>query len=129
MPTRDTAWPGDTPCWVDDTAADLPAAQEFYAGLLGFTFNEISDTGGYTTFATTGDPLGGLGPALDGSPTGWTTCFAVTSADDATAYATGKGGAVLVPPMDMPPMDMPYSRYAVLTDPWGARLSIIQLPG
>jgi len=48
MPTRDTAWPADTPCWVDDTAADLPAAQEFYAGLLGWTFTpSMEQLGGY----------------------------------------------------------------------------------
>ncbi|MBC7679962.1 MAG: hypothetical protein H7233_13405, partial [Pseudorhodobacter sp.] len=88
--------PAGTPCWVDDAAADLPAAHEFYGSMFGFTFTEIPKAGGSTTFATTGDPLGGLGPALNGSPTGWTTCFAVTSADDAAAYATGEGGAVLV---------------------------------
>lgn|GEM_PF-4936925 len=47
--------------------------------MFGFSFTEVPDAGCHTTFATTGDALGGLGGAL--------------------------------------------------TDPWGARLPILQLPG
>ena len=110
--------------WNEEAVADPDAARAFYAAVFGFSFTEVPDAGGYTTFATTGDPLGGLGPAHDGSPSGWTTCFAVASADDAVSYVAKAGGQVLVPPMDMP-----YGRYAVVSDPWGARLSIMQLPG
>jgi len=33
MPTRDTAWPAGTPCWVDYGAADVDAAKAFYTDL------------------------------------------------------------------------------------------------
>ena len=109
--------------WNEEAVADPDAARAFYGAVFGFSFSEIPESGGYTTFATDGDPLGGLGGAHEGSPSGWTTCFAVADADAAAAYATGHGGSVI-----SPPMDMPYGRYAVLADPWGAALSIMQLP-
>ncbi|MBC7678658.1 MAG: hypothetical protein H7233_06685, partial [Pseudorhodobacter sp.] len=65
--------------WNEEAVADPEAARAFYGSVFGFTFTEVPDAGGRTTFATTGDALGGLGGAL--------------------------------------------------TDPWGARLSILQLPG
>ena len=38
MPTRDTAWPAGTPCWVDYGAVDIEAAKTFYADLFGWTY-------------------------------------------------------------------------------------------
>ena len=33
MVTRDTAWAGGTPCWVDLGVPDIPKASAFYAAL------------------------------------------------------------------------------------------------
>ena len=41
---------------------------------------------------------------------------------DAVAYVVDRGGGVVVPPMDLP-----YGRYAVVTDPWAAALSVMHL--
>ena len=40
MPTRDTAWPAGTPCWIDYGAADIDAAKAFYADVLGIEVTE-----------------------------------------------------------------------------------------
>jgi predicted enzyme related to lactoylglutathione lyase len=75
----------------------------------------------YTTFRVTENPLGGLGGAQPGMPTGWLTCFAVASADDAVGTVEAHGGTVLVAPMDTP-----FGRFAVVEDPWGAPFEVMQ---
>ena len=50
-------------------------------------------------------------------------CFAVRSADDTVARVQSAGGTVT-----MPPMDTPFGRFAVVTDPWGATFSVMELP-
>ena len=50
MPTRDTAWPAGTPCWIDYGAADLEATKAFYTDLLGWTYTGGEEEyGGYLT--------------------------------------------------------------------------------
>ena len=74
--------------------------------------------------AVAGDrPLGGLGGHQPGSPKGWTACFAVDSTDDAVATVESGGGKVT-----MAPMDTEFGRFAVVEDPWGAPLSVMQPP-
>jgi predicted enzyme related to lactoylglutathione lyase len=50
-------------------------------------------------------------------------CFAVDSTDDAVATVESGGGKVT-----MAPMDTEYGRFAVVEDPWGAPLSVMQPP-
>ncbi len=80
--------------------------------------------GGYCTFSTGGDPLGGLSRHEPASPGGWSTCFAVSSTDAAVAAAESAGGKTL-----MPAQDSPYGRFAVLEDPWGAAFSVMEATG
>jgi uncharacterized protein len=106
--------------WNDAAVDDVAAAQRFYGDVFGFSFSEVPDAGGYCTFATGGDPLGGLGRHEPGVPKGWSTCFAVASADAAVAAAQRAGGRTL-----MPAQDSPYGRFAVVEDPWGAAFSVM----
>jgi uncharacterized protein len=97
MPTRDTAWPAGTPCWIDYSADDLDAAKEFYASVLGWSYTEGNpDFGGYATCLR--DDLGAAGmmPKMDpAQPTMWTTYF--SSADSAaTAEAISSGGGTVI---------------------------------
>ena len=111
--------------WNEAAVDDPAAAQAFYGAVFGFTFDEIPDMGGYSTFATADRPLGGLGGTQPGAPKGWTTCFSVASADEAVAVVERAGGKVT-----MAAQDSPYGRFAVLEDPWGAAFSVMQeLPG
>jgi predicted enzyme related to lactoylglutathione lyase len=54
----------------------------------------------------------------------WMPYFAVEDCDLAVDKAVALGGTVPVPPTDIPP-----GRFAVVTDPDGAYLSIIRLTG
>ena len=107
--------------WNEAAVKDMDAARAFYGTVFGFSFEEMEGAGGYCTFARGGDPLGGLGPHSEGLPRGWTACFAVSSADAAVEATQRAGGKVL-----MPATDSPYGRFAVLADPWGASLSVME---
>lgn len=109
--------------WNEAATDDPPAARKFYGAVFGFRFDQIDGMDGYTTFATDGDPLGGLGGLTPGSPTGWSTCFSVASTDDAVATVERNGGKVT-----MAAMDTPYGRFAVVADRWGASFSVMQAP-
>ena len=117
MPVRDTAWPAGTPCWVDYTATDVPAAQQFYGELLGWSFTEGQpEFGGYLTCLSEDRAAAGMMPKMDpGQPSAWTTYFAVASLDEALVVVEQAGGKILTAAMDTP-----YGRLAGIADPWGA---------
>ena len=117
MPTRDTAWPAGTPCWIDYGAADLAAAKAFYSELLGWTYTGGEpEYGGYLTCEVSGRPAAGMAPQMDpADPPRWTTYFATDDADAAAARISEAGGTVLVEPMDVGPM----GRMAIAHDPQG----------
>jgi predicted enzyme related to lactoylglutathione lyase len=112
--------------WNDAGLPDPDAGRAFYGAVFGFAFTAVEGADGYSTFATGGDPLGGIGAHSDPtSPVGWATCFAVASTDDAVAAAE-KGGATVT----MPPTDTSWGRLATLQDPWGASFSVMEVaPG
>jgi predicted enzyme related to lactoylglutathione lyase len=107
--------------WNEAAVDDPEAARAFYSAVFGYRFDEVPGAEGYTTFATEGNPLGGLGGHQPGSPKGWTTCFWVASTDDAVAMAESGGGKVA-----MAPRDTEFGRFAVLEDPWGAPFEVMQ---
>jgi hypothetical protein len=109
-------------CWNEASMADPDTARTFYTAVFGYSWEEIPDAGGYTTFSTGGDPLGGLGGQQPGGPQGWQACFAVTSTEDAVAAVEANGGKVIAPPFDIP-----FGRFAVVEDPWGASFDVIRL--
>ena len=109
--------------WNEAAVDDPEAARAFYSEVFGFTFDEMPDSGGYATFKTDGNPLGGLGAHQPGSPKGWTTCFSVASTDDSVAKVEAAGGKVT-----MAPMDTEFGRFAVVEDPWGAPFTVMQDP-
>jgi predicted enzyme related to lactoylglutathione lyase len=117
MPTRDSAWPNGTPCWVDLGAPDIEAAKGFYGAVFGWTFSGgAPEMGGYTTCEARGLPAAGLGPQQDAAdPPRWTTYFATDDADATAAAITAAGGTVLFPPMDVGPL----GRMCIARDPQG----------
>ena len=117
MPTRDTAWPNGTPCWIDYGAADVDAAKIFYTDVLGWTYTGGEpEYGGYLTCEVNGRAAAGLAPQMDPSdPPRWTTYFATDDADATAARITEAGGTVLVAPMDVGPM----GRMAIALDRQG----------
>jgi predicted enzyme related to lactoylglutathione lyase len=112
--------------WNEARVGDTAAAKRFYTAVFGFTFEQMDpEMAGegmdYATFNTGGNPLGGLGASDPSMPTGWLTCFAVASTDEAVAAVEAKGGKVT-----MQPMDTPFGRFAIVEDPWGAPFEVMQ---
>jgi predicted enzyme related to lactoylglutathione lyase len=112
--------------WNELMTDDPSAARQFYGAVFGFTFDAVAEAGDtdYTTFKTSGNPLGGLGAAQPNMPKGWLVCFDVADADGAVATVESQGGKVTTPPMDTP-----YGRFAVVEDPWGAPFEVMQSSG
>lgn len=124
MPTRDTAWPAGTPCWVDYGARDVEAAKEFYGRLLGWTWSGGDDpaSGGYLNAEKDGLRVAGLAPLMGDDAPAWTTYFATEDAAATTARIREAGGAGVVEPMDVGPSGV----FAIAVDPQGSAFGLWQ---
>ena len=78
MPIRTRKWPAGVPCWADLTVPDVPAAQAFYAAVLGWSFTDTADEyGGYVIGQVDGAAAAGIGPTpQQGVPSAWTLYLA-----------------------------------------------------
>jgi predicted enzyme related to lactoylglutathione lyase len=125
MPTRDTAWPDGTPCWVDLMTTDHQAANSFYGELFGWDI-AVGDenTGFYGLARVDGHEVCGIMPMQPGMehPPVWTTYLAAGDADAATDAVARAGGTIVAPTMDV----MEFGRMAVAQDPTGATFGIWQ---
>jgi predicted enzyme related to lactoylglutathione lyase len=114
--------------WSELVTTDLDAAGAFFRAVFGWTCDDV-DTGGppYRTFAVDDTVVGGM---LDstGYPEGigphWMSYFAVEDVDVALRRATELGATV-----HAEPVDSPFGRWGIITDPQGAGLTLITLPG
>ena len=109
--------------WEDLSVPEPQRCRQFYGAVFGWTFPAMPEAGEDYSLVMGEDPfpLGGLGRAAPGAPAAWLVYLGVASADDAVAGMVGHGGSVV-----MPAADGPYGRRAVLTDPWGARVAVIE---
>lgn len=111
------------PNWLDVTTTDIPAAQAFYGGLLGWTFGEGDPNyGGYCMCEVDGVPVAGMAPAMEGWNPAWTLYF---STDDVRASAervTAAGGSLYGEVMDIGPA----GSMVVAADPSGAAFGLWQ---
>jgi uncharacterized protein len=138
MPERTGYIPG-VPCWVDASEPNPEAAVEFYRGLFGWEFEDLTppssqrkyfiarhETPSASIFETSGGLQSGEVAAIGSMPEPappvalWNTYFWVDSADDAASKARDAGGGVVIEPFDF----MDASRTAVLTDPEGAAFRV-----
>lgn len=111
--------------WNDHRSLDPAGARDFYAGVLGYRYQEAPGVEGYSTvdgggpdgtIAGIGGPDGDLPADM---PAHWMTYLAVESVDDAARLAVSAGGSVPVQPADTI-----FGRVAVLQDPQGVYLKI-----
>ncbi|WP_067699434.1 VOC family protein [Nocardia jejuensis] len=119
MPTRDSAWPQGTPCWVDCSVDDPAAARDYYSRLLGWEIlDSPPEAGGYLMAMSNGRPAAGIGPKMGNvaMPSVWTTYLAADSADAVAGSITAAGGAVYMPPFDV----LDVGRMSIAADPGGA---------
>src|SRR3954466_8497696 len=71
--------------WNEAAVDDPGAAREFDRRVFVFLSAGVPGAGGYTPFAPGDHPLGGFGGSQPGLPKGWSTCFSVSSTDEAVA--------------------------------------------
>jgi uncharacterized protein len=118
--------------WTELMASDPQAASDFYGSLFGWKFDTMEMGSGPYRVIKVGDAaIGGImgkppGAAAD-MPAMWGSYVTVASLDETLATVQRLGGGVLVEPMDVPGV----GRMAVIRDPQGAALSVIQynMPG
>ncbi|MFC9811369.1 VOC family protein [Streptomyces virginiae] len=105
------------PCWVNLTAPGLAEAEEFYAGVLGWTFRATRLGENFRVALLDGRPVasvGALAPTL-GVPTAWTPYFAVDDAEVTSARVRERGATMAVGPLAFAT-----GRAALAADPSGA---------
>ena len=106
--TGTRTYPEGVPSWIDIEQADLAAAQEFYGGLFGWTFEADAgpDPGAaYVIARLDGREAAGLGAARDAgrcraAPT-WNTYVAVADADAVGRRIVEAGGRIVTAPTDV----------------------------
>ncbi|MFE0465169.1 VOC family protein [Kitasatospora sp. NPDC058965] len=114
------------PNWIDLGSPDPDAAQAFYGGLFGWTFESAGpEAGGYGFFRRGGDTVAALGPLTEeGAASAWTVYFRTEDADRTAEVVGQAGGTVRFGPFDV----FEAGRTAGFTDPAGARFAVWQ-PG
>jgi predicted enzyme related to lactoylglutathione lyase len=120
--------------WSELMTTDTKAAERFYSRVVGwktkpFPGSETSDAP-YTLWMAGEQGVGGLMAMPEemkaaGAPPSWMIYVGVRDADAAAAQAHSLGGKVVVLPNDIPKV----GRFAVLSDPQGASLAILQPDG
>jgi len=112
--------------WSELATSDPEAAAAFYGPLLGWRIEAADMGGGSYHLAKVGDTsVAGImkTPAEAGPmPPSWGCYVTVNDVDATVAQATALGGRVLVPVMEVPGV----GRMAVIADPQGAALSVMQ---
>lgn len=120
-------YPVGVPCYVDTGRKDPSSAIEFYGGLFGWEFENVSPDGhpAYYTATLNGLLVAGLGeqPDMEWAPV-WNTYVRVEDADASAAKVSESGGKVTMPPFEIGPA----GRMAAFDDPEGAALCILE-PG
>jgi predicted enzyme related to lactoylglutathione lyase len=122
-------FPPGVPCWVDVTAADPPAAADFYGRLFGWELEDempAAAAGCYYIARLDGHDVAAVGTQLPGAPpaAAWNTYVGVEDADASATLVVDAGGRVLVDPVDVAGA----GRMAVCADPVGAVFDLWQ-PG
>lgn len=110
--------------WCEANTRDLAAAGEFYSKLLNLTTAKVEGVD-YLMLQRGDDMLAGIQQMdanWEGIPPHWMGYFAVDNTDAAVEQVRTAGGKVLVTAFNMP-----YGRMAILSDPYGAAFSIVQL--
>ena len=119
------SYPEGVPCWIDSGRVDSTAAREFYGGLFGWEFENISppDAAAYFIARIDGKDVAAIGEQEQQfDPPVWNTYVLVEDADEAAAKAVKAGGSVQLPPMDAGPA----GRFAGLADAEGASFCVWQ---
>lgn len=113
-------------CWYELMSTDPAGSKSFYTSLHGWTAQAFEGSEmPYDLFMLGETPISGLmalpeEARADGAQTHWLAYVSTPDVDATVDKATGLGGAV-----DMPPMDIPtVGRLATLRDPQGGMFAV-----
>jgi uncharacterized protein len=112
--------------WADLITPDLAAAEKFYGGLFGWTFQRIrAGDVNYAVAMLDGRPIGGIVekaiPAGQQQQSAWLTFLATSNVDDTKKLAVSHGAKVLADIKSYPMR----GRQCVLSDPEGAVFALL----
>lgn len=114
-------------CWTELSSRDPEGAKAFYGSLFGWDARPQETPGGlYTMFSVDGTDIGGMvemNEEWGEMPAKWMPYFGIADIDAALAQIPSLGGEVAMGPIEAEGV----GRFAVVQDPQGAFLSIIQL--
>jgi predicted enzyme related to lactoylglutathione lyase len=116
-------YPQGVPCWIDTEQPDIGAAVDFYAGIFGWTFEDVMPVGApgrYLIAKLGGQDVAGM--ASTQSAAAWSTYISVEDADVEVQRLVAAGAAVRSAPADAGEG----GRSAALTDPEGAEFRLWQ---
>jgi uncharacterized protein len=115
--------------WPELATTDAGAAAAFYKGLFGWSSKPETgvESAQYTEWVLGGQSIGGMmpmnGPQWTGVPPHWNCYVTVADCDERAGKAVQLGGKLYMPPTDIPNV----GRFAVVADPQGAVICIIQM--
>jgi predicted enzyme related to lactoylglutathione lyase len=112
-------------CWVELACRDTVQARSFYGRLFGWRPVDRDYAGtDYTEFTLDESPVAGMVEMDERWPSDypahWIPYFQVADCDAVVARAAGRGARI-----QAGPADTHTGRFAVMTDPTGARLAVI----
>ena len=114
-------------CWTELSSRDPEGAEAFYGAVLGWDARPQETPGGpYTMFSADGEDVGGMvqmNEEWGEMPAAWMPYFGIADIDAALKQIPSLGGEVAMGPVEAEGV----GRFAVVQDPQGAFLSIIQL--
>lgn len=107
--------------WHDLVTPSLKRAKSFYSGLLGWTFEDVSN--GYTLARNNGQLVAGIAKLnTSGQPGHWVPLLSVSDMQTVLTHTTDSGGAVVLEPFTVPGR----GEVALVRDPQGAAFGIVQ---
>jgi predicted enzyme related to lactoylglutathione lyase len=126
----DRRWKHGEFCWYELATSDTAGARAFYKALFGWGERDVptDEPPQFTVLRFRDEDLGAMyasGGPLQGLPPFWIAYIAVDDVDAAASAAKRLGAALVREPMDVPGV----GRMAMLQDPQGALVAIIELTG
>ena len=115
--------------WNELMTRDYEGSKAFYAGVFGYTYDEVGEGFSYSTLKRAGDGevVGGLGKLDPRTPaeivSNWRVYFMVDDCDASVAKAVELGATAT-----REPFNTPFGRMAAVTGAQGEAFSLIQPP-
>jgi len=109
-----------TMSWADVATSDAPATQAFYAALLGWRFEAMSEEPPYWVIFNGERSQGGMTRPPADVPPNWFPYFAVADVEAAMAAARGAGAEPFMGPVEVPNT----GTFGLIRDPQGATFAV-----